>query len=221
MAAVRWPTSQIGRHGRGGKMSDKKNWDDPELILDHWYKYEQIAMHFNDLLMRFRTQALGGLTAVGTLAAVFASAKGLAASYLPAFFCVLSILWIAAWVLDCRYYSLLLSGAVKEIRRLEKLTDDAGIQRIALSTSIETRATGRWINNVHAFYGLVFVALVILSGLTVTRSSLFDMRFGTQNERTALVERTAHGLQSDVSGLRRRVLDIARSGPNTCVDESR
>jgi hypothetical protein len=55
----------------------------------------------------------------------------------------------------------------------------------------------------------------------VTRSSLFDMRFGTQNERTALVERAAHGLQSDVSGLRRRVLDIARSGPNTCVDESR
>ena len=39
----------------------RKQWDDPELVLDQWYKYEQIAMHFNDLLMRFRTQALAGL----------------------------------------------------------------------------------------------------------------------------------------------------------------
>ena len=48
----------------------------------------------------------------------------------------------------------------------------------------------------------------------VTLSFLFDMRFGTKNERIAMVERAAHGLQPDGSGSRRRVLDTARSGPN-------
>jgi hypothetical protein len=54
----------------------------------------------------------------------------------------------------------------------------------------------------------------------VTRSSLFDVRFGTQNERIALVERAAHGLQPDGRGWGRRVLDKARSGPGTCLDAS-
>ena len=31
-----------------------------------WQEYEKIAMHFNDLLMRLRTQALGAVAALAT-----------------------------------------------------------------------------------------------------------------------------------------------------------
>ena len=121
----------------------KKTWSDPELVLDQWYKYEQIAMHFNDLTLRFRTQALGGLTAIGTLAAVFVSAKGVAASFLPLFFAALLILWVAAWVLDSRYYSQLLYGSVTKLRELERRTKDGDLQRINLSTALRPRIVFR------------------------------------------------------------------------------
>jgi hypothetical protein len=144
----------------------KKDWSDPELILDQWYKYEQIAMHFNDLLLRFRSQALGGLTALGTLAAVFISAKGVAAMYQPVFFGALLILWVAAWILDTGYYSLLLKGAVADLRALEKRTEVAGVRQINLSTRIDG-LTPHWRYRVHAFYGLVSCALAVVVILTL------------------------------------------------------
>jgi hypothetical protein len=35
-------------------------------VFEVWTKYEDIAMHFNDLLIRLRTQALGAIAALGT-----------------------------------------------------------------------------------------------------------------------------------------------------------
>jgi hypothetical protein len=42
-----------------------------------WAKYEDIAMHFNDLLMRLRSQSLAGIAAVSVLVGVF-SKEGIA-----------------------------------------------------------------------------------------------------------------------------------------------
>ena len=39
-----------------------------ELQLKAWEKREDIAMHFNDLIMRWRLQAIGGLAGFVTLA---------------------------------------------------------------------------------------------------------------------------------------------------------
>jgi hypothetical protein len=36
-----------------------------------WAKYEDITMHFNDLLMRLRSQSLAGIAAVSTLVGLF------------------------------------------------------------------------------------------------------------------------------------------------------
>src|SRR5664280_1831888 len=36
-------------------------------LKDVWEKYEDIAMHFNDLLIRLRTQALAAVAAISTL----------------------------------------------------------------------------------------------------------------------------------------------------------
>jgi hypothetical protein len=149
-----------------GDESKKRTWTDPELVLDQWYKYEQVAMHFNDLLMRFRTQALGGLAAVGTLAAVLVGAKGIAASYLPWFFGVLTGLWVAAWALDAGYYSLLLKGAVSAIKAFEASTTFEGEQRIGLSTAIDKVTTAKWPYRVHFFYATVTASLCLLSGFT-------------------------------------------------------
>jgi hypothetical protein len=36
-----------------------------------WEKYEDIAMHFNDLLIRLRTQSLAGVAALSALVGIF------------------------------------------------------------------------------------------------------------------------------------------------------
>jgi hypothetical protein len=134
--------------------------------IDLWYKYESIAMHFNDLLMKLRMQALAGLAAVVTIfclysdkiAADFREKAGLAVGV------VLSMAWLAIGAVDFLYYQKLLIGAVDAIEELEKATQGA----IRLSTRIEQNfprrcpRIGPWV-----FYGLVFVALVVLLGMFV------------------------------------------------------
>jgi len=151
----------------GAPVAEKKAWSDPELLLDQWNKYEMIAMHFNDLLMRFRTQGLAGLTAVSGLATVFANAKGITTSFLPVFFGVLCLFWTGAWVLDTGYYSKLLKGAVDELLDLEKRTKTSdGVYAIQMSSGI-ARATGaRWRKWIHWFYGLVLLGLLGVTTLT-------------------------------------------------------
>lgn len=36
-------------------------------LMALWTKYEDVAMHFNDLIMRWRLQAIGGLAGLLTL----------------------------------------------------------------------------------------------------------------------------------------------------------
>lgn len=92
--------------------------------LETWEKYEDIAMHFNDLLMRLRTQALAGIAAISTLVGIFSKdnilevqSSWLVAGYI---FLGLSALWIAIGVLDVCYYNRLLIGAVASLVNLEK-----------------------------------------------------------------------------------------------------
>ena len=45
-------------------------------LLEVWKKYEDIAMHFNDLIMRWRLQAMGGLATLVTIGGFVANAVG-------------------------------------------------------------------------------------------------------------------------------------------------
>src|SRR3981081_1916099 len=144
-------------------------------ILDVWDKYEKIAMHFNDLIIKLRTQALAGVAALSTLVTLFAKsdvassgAWGIAAFV----FGGLCLAWIAIWIIDFSYYNRLLTGAVISIMRLEQRSQVSSfVRHIDISTSIEAAVAddhqrqdfwrylklscGRW-----AFYIIVFCALV-------------------------------------------------------------
>ena len=66
-------------------MSAQPEWD----IYELWQKYEKVAMHFNDLIIRLRTQALAGVAALSALTGFFAKADFGALS--------LSLVWVAVW----------------------------------------------------------------------------------------------------------------------------
>jgi len=101
-------------------------------------------MHFNDLLIRLRTQALGGVAALAALAAVMVRgdlAPLLRWGVLACAFMLLTLFWVAVWILDMRYYNRLLHGAVKALLEIEELSrENKPASGLALSTRIEETA---------------------------------------------------------------------------------
>ncbi len=144
-------------------------------LYDVWEKYEEVAMHFNDLLIRLRTRALGVVAVISALITVFGriEAPGVRNGVLAGVFTFLCFFWIAIWVLDFGYYNLLLRGAVDALIDIEDMSKRTNrVQSLDLSHKIEAAVTrsggsgprargGRWL-----FYVIVFIPLVAAAVVT-------------------------------------------------------
>lgn len=156
------PGTKINQSGKG--------WP----LFELWSKYEDIAMHFNDLLLKLRTQALAAVTALGTLIGLLAKPDAGSVTNWPmvaAAFAILCAFWVAIWVLDFFYYNRLLLGAAKSLLEIEEISKTSeSINEINLSTNIRkavlgkslwkmgtgVESRGRWL-----FYGIVFLTLIV------------------------------------------------------------
>ena len=136
-----------------------------------WEQYERIAMHFNDLLMRLRTQSLAGVAAVSAVVGIF-SKDGSAGSIhldwaiVEAIFLAMAGFWIAIWCLDIGYYNRLLNGAVNAIVELEKTTKRPlkFEGEIRMSQAIEDQFDRPWLNLAkRSYYGVVAFYLIVLA----------------------------------------------------------
>lgn len=154
-------------------MTEEHGWPIREL----WEKYEDITMHFNDLILKLRTAALAGVAALSTLVGIFAKSDpghfGITWEIALCVFIGLSLFWIAIWILDFSYYNKLLIGAVAALIELETLSATQNtIPQIKLSTLVERSVAskipfeltrwqklnilwGRW-----TFYSIVLFALL-------------------------------------------------------------
>jgi hypothetical protein len=139
-----------------------------------WKKYQDIAMHFNDLLIRLRTQALAAVGTVATIIGILARRgenQHVSWEMIAYAFAFLVFFWIAVWVLDFCYYNRLLSGAVAALLQLESLSKESlYVRHINMSTKIEDSVAadlpknpmsshlnlGRWL-----FYVIVMLVLVV------------------------------------------------------------
>jgi len=120
------------------KPLDPKPW----TVHDLWAKYEDVAMHFNDLLIRLRTQALAGVAAVSTLVGIFTrtdpASIHISWQIATDVFALLIMFWVAIWAIDRCYYNRLLVGAVSALRAIEQESRKANPSlAIDLSTQIE------------------------------------------------------------------------------------
>jgi len=109
-----------------------------EQRIQLWMKYEDTAMHFNDLIMRLRLQALSGIAvifALASMATTFASGPITSEQMDMIFGTVIFLIfaWVAIAILDLFYYHTLLLGAVDALLEIEEGT------AITLSTRIEQR----------------------------------------------------------------------------------
>ena len=129
-------------------------------VLALWSKHEDIAMHFNDLLMRLRSQSLAGIAAVSTLVGLF-SKEGIGSIKMDwlaasAIFIAMMCFWAAIWCLDFLYYNQLLVGAVEAIKDLEAKIELGPIKSIGLSTAIDARFDKKRPNCANSTGGVFF-----------------------------------------------------------------
>jgi hypothetical protein len=137
-----------------------------------WEKYEDIAMHFNDLLMRLRTQSLAGVAALSTLVGVFTKGgPGTNTGWLVAgaVFTAMALFWMAICCVDITYYNRLLRGAVTALKRLEYESKPTALtaSEINMSTLIEAEFNEPLVSceamkpvvGILVFYATVFVTL--------------------------------------------------------------
>ena len=130
-------------------------------LLQLWVKYEEIAMHFNELMMRWRLQAIGGLAGLVTVAGfIVGDAATLTIRYRAMLILsgVLTCAWVGVGFIDLCYYRRLLKGAVDAILRLEER-----VGTITLSTRIEERAKwgGDWAPLVFYLCGFIPLAAIV------------------------------------------------------------
>jgi hypothetical protein len=159
-----------------------------------WHHYEEIAMHFNSLIMQFRLEVIGGAGALGTLASYLIGGKVIdpwQQNWLRAL--VSSGLWVlivAAAILDLGYYDRLLRGAVNALLDFEK--QHPGIQ---MSVKIE-ETVGRGKYAVWLAYGLM---LGVLLGFVIWSWSRF-LTYPASNRQTAAMTRQHVGLVMAFTG---------------------
>ena len=146
-------------------------------VHDLWAKYEDIAMHFNDLLIRLRTQALAGVAAISTVVGIFTktdpNSVQVSWEIATAVFIGLGVFWIAIWAIDRCYYNRLLLGAVMALQKIEQESKKKNPRlSINLSTLVEHSVAHPFSDTrpfferfqarlgVRAFYSLVFMAIL-------------------------------------------------------------
>ena len=132
---------------------------DRDYTLALWSQYEEVAVHFNDLIMRWRLQAIGGLAALIT-AAGFVVADVTCDTRYRAMLLLSTVLffgWIAVACIDLFYYRRLLAGAVESLLALERRTPD-----IRLSTDIERAAKRGGELAPRVFYGFGLLPIIVL-----------------------------------------------------------
>lgn len=116
-------------------------------FLEAWERHEKIAMHFNDLILKVRIQALGTLAAVVTVGGVLLKigppGQDMPWGVVASVFLVLLAFWIAIWVLDFLYYNRLLMGAVDFLLALEDAINSGEKIDFNMSHKIEDSVLGK------------------------------------------------------------------------------
>lgn len=129
----------------------------PDEQIDLWFHYEEIAMHFNQLIIQYRLQLMGGVGAIGAVAGYLIAEKTGVANR-PGLRLVVSsmllMLVFAAAYLDIYYYNQLLVGAVDALLEFEQ--DNSSIN---MSTRIHEAVENWPYPVIHLWYGAIIVPL--------------------------------------------------------------
>lgn len=147
-------------------MDDKQKYEH-EQFFAIWCKYEDIANHFNSLIIQIRIKSLALITTVSTISAIYTSKSGVVQWQLFQSALIFQLLFLfAVCILDLGYYNRLLKSSILAIRNLEgKRPKHTELFEPTFSTYIDNKVGGTFA--VHSFYVvslLVFCIAIIYCG---------------------------------------------------------
>ncbi len=135
---------------------------DQAILL--WHHYEEVAIHFNELIIQYRIQVMGGASVIGVIASYFAiKDKGddnLNYNLVAFISTWLLIILTAAAVLDIYYYNELLRGAVNAIVKLESQHKELLYMSAIIKEQFGDGGASRYI---YITYGIIMVPLAIFT----------------------------------------------------------
>lgn len=148
--------------------------DSRSLQLAAWEKHEKIAMHFNELILKIRTQALGAVAAIVTIGGILVktlpSESRVPWGLLAIVSLLLFLFWLAIWLLDFLYYNRLLQGAVQSLLKLEEAINNGKSFEFNMSHTIRDAVDGECKQSAYkgpwVFYSIV--GFVLLAGTVVS-----------------------------------------------------
>ena len=92
-------------------------------VVELWWHYEQLAMHFNQIIIQYRLQVMAGIGVIGAVSSYIVAEKIHGPEDKHRVRAIISLLLllliIAAAFLDLAYYNELLRGSVNAILKLE------------------------------------------------------------------------------------------------------
>lgn len=143
--------------------------------MDLWYHYEEIAMHFNQLMIQYRLQLMAGMGALGGIL-VFSIENNVkdrrTKINLRAFASSGLLLILAGAIcLDLYYYYPLLEGAVEALVALEQQ-----LPSIDMSTRIVSQFEGDPISIIRLSYGLIFIPLLAITVVFVIQAIHYKLK---------------------------------------------
>ena len=160
-----------------------------------WKSYEDVAMHFNDLIIRVRIQSIGGIAALAAILGIFLNDRSgnsnnsfnYCIATLALF--VLIMFWVSIFILDIFYYNRLLEGAVNAILKHEQNKDEFPAKKnINLSTNIEMAFRTRFNHEPKGYKricnGRIGFYLVVLFALLITFTISCIMMIKCNNYKT-------------------------------------
>lgn len=133
-----------------------------QIYQTEWKSIIETQMHFNDLIIRFRSIVLTVLIAlVGTCIALNANEK-IDEELLPVLLSFALVFWVTAFVLDRYYYHRLLLGSVNQAMKFDESQLGKKYGLFGLTTCIANAVHPPTSNIlISIFYGLPALSLVV------------------------------------------------------------
>ena len=136
---------------------------DMEYLKEEWKVTIETQMHFNDLIMRYRSIILSVfITSLGVIYGI-SEKLNIGSKEFGIYLMLASIFWVCCFFLDFFYYNRLLLGAVDHAKKFDNNTYFGNKGLFGLTKRIASKAPLNTSNFlIIAFYAIPAIALIVI-----------------------------------------------------------
>jgi len=136
-----------------------------QFYLQEWEVIINTQMHFNDLILRFRSIILSVFVALIGASVALEKIVSLSRSDLFLIYCLPSILWVTAFIIDFGYYHRLLLGSVAQALKFDNSENLRSYGLFGMTTCISEHVhppTSKLLVFFYYFFPFMLISILLL-----------------------------------------------------------